>query len=299
MIMGWQILTISQPARLTLKHKQCVLFLTEKQEEVVVSLDNLSAVILESPAVTLTSALLQEFSTQQIVIFTCNASHLPNGILLPYMPYFAFSKMAHKQITWSEPFKKRLWQKIIKAKILNQAHVLRQQYKTETAEKLTFMANDIQTGDEKNVEGKAAALYWRTLFGQSFSRGHETFINSALNYGYAILRGVVARTLAGNGFIHCFGVHHCNQLNAFNLADDLMEPLRPLVDAQVLQMELRQKAELLPEQKRQLLALLVSEFSFDGQKRSLLNICEQISNSLALSTEQKDFRLLKLFYYDT
>lgn len=293
--MGWQILHISQPARLTLEHKQCALFFPEQSEKVVIPINNLTAVILESTAVTLTSALLQAFAQNQIAVFVCNEVHLPNGVLLPYMPYFAYSKTAYQQVKWSIPFKNRLWQRIVQAKINNQAYVLRQQRCVEEAEKLQTIARVVSSGDKVNREGQAAALYWRTLFGTSFSRDQETFTNAALNYGYAILRGIVARCLVGSGLMPCFGLHHSNQLNAFNLADDLMEPLRPLVDMQVLQMNRQETQRLTPENKIDLLTLLVNEYAFDKQKSSLLAICEHISGSLVKATEQKDHRLFKLF----
>lgn len=293
--MGWQILHISQPAQLTLEHKQCSLFLVEKHEKVILPFDNLSAVIIESHAVTITSALLQAFSANQIAVFVCNETHLPNGILLPFMPYFAYSKVAHLQAAWTEPFKKQIWKRIVQAKIANQAYVLKRQFRDKEAKKMTSMAAYVQTGDIGNLEGQAAAFYWRTLFGNSFSREQKIFANAALNYGYAILRGMVARCLTGTGFVPCFGVHHCNQLNAFNLADDLLEPFRPLVDLQVLSLNKPENDTLSPHDKASILELLVKEYLFEQEQRSLLNICEIVTSSLMQATEQKDYRKLKLF----
>lgn len=291
--MGWQILQLSQQARLSLESNQCSIYFVENQEKISIPLDNLNAVILESHLITVSSALLQSFAENKIAVFVCDKSHIPNGILLPFMQYFTYTKVAYQQIAWSEPFKKRCWQKVIETKILNQAKVLGLFNKQIQADKLKLMSKMIQAGDSANVEGQAAALYWKTLFGPSFNREQESFINSALNYGYAILRGIVARSLVGNGFIPCFGIHHNNQFNAFNLADDLLEQFRPLVDWQVLNMD--ESNSLERKEKAMLLELLVKEYSFEEEERSLLNICEQITDSLLEATTKKEYKRLKVF----
>ncbi len=292
---GWQILNISQEAQLFLEHKQCVVHLKKTAEKVSLPISHLSAVILESPFITLSAALLREMAVQNVALFVCDESHLPCGVLLPYMRYFAYSKVAHLQKGWSEPFKGRVWQRIVQAKILNQAYVLRKQGHIPEGEKLIFLARGVTAADVSNIEGQAAALYWKTLFGANFTRDESSFVNSALNYGYAVLRGVVARELVGAGFIPCFGLHHQSYLNAFNLADDLLEPFRPVVDMTVLNLPSSDNTVLLPQHKSSLLEILTKEYIFHKQRHSLLIIAGLVAGSLQQATLEKDYRKIKLF----
>ena len=256
---------------------------------------NLSVLIVESPSIVLSSALLRELTKQNVAIFVCDESHIPCGALLPYMQYFAYSKVAHLQKNWSEPFKGRIWQRIVQAKIINQAYVLKNQGYLLEWEKLTFLASSVSPSDATNIEGQAAALYWKTLFGEGFTRDASSFINSALNYGYAILRGIVARELVGSGFIPCFGLHHQSTLNAFNLADDILEPFRPLVDLTVLSLAPQKDTLLLPKHKSQILGILTKEYIYNKQRHSLFFIAGAVSGSLLQATLDKDYRKIKLF----
>ncbi len=292
--MGWQILNISQEARLFLENKQCALCLNNA-EKVTFPISHLSAVILESPAIVLSSALLREFAKQNVALFVCDESHIPCGVLLPYMQYFAYSKIAHLQKEWSAPFKGRVWQRIVRAKILNQSYVLRQQGYTSEWEKMTVLAGAVSAADASNIEGQAAAFYWKTLFGEQFTRDTTSFVNSALNYGYAIVRGIVARELVGAGFLPCFGLHHQSTLNAFNLADDMLEPFRAVVDLQVLSLPAEDDEQLSPRHKAKILELLTQEYLFEQQKHSLPVIAKLMVAGLTQATMNKDYRQIKLF----
>ncbi len=296
--MGWQILHLSQQAHLSLKHGQCAVdFATG--DSISLPLDNLSIVVLESLHITLSAALLQKMAANGIAVFVCNETHTPNGVLLPFMQHFCTTKMAFQQIQWSAPFRSRIWQQIIKSKIKGQSAVLRQVGFTEAAEKLKLLAEYVLSGDSSNREGQAAALYWRTLYGTTFTRDDTTPLNAALNYGYAILRGIIARDISATGFIPCFGLHHNNQLNAFNLADDLIEPFRPLADILVYQLHQDQRLAdgLTPDIKAELLNILTQDVAYNQQQKNLLAVTLDVCRSLASAVENKDPKQFLPFTY--
>ena len=207
--------------------------------------------------------------------------------------------MAFQQIQWSAPFRSRIWQQIIKSKIKGQSAVLRQVGFTEAAEKLKLLTEYVLSGDSSNREGQAAALYWRTLYGTTFTRDDTTPLNAALNYGYAILRGIIARDIAATGFIPCFGLHHNNQLNAFNLADDLIEPFRPLADILVYQLHQDQRLAdgLTPDIKAELLNILTQDVAYNQQQKNLLAVTLDVCRSLASAVENKDPKQFLPFTY--
>lgn len=296
--MGWQILHLSQQAHLSLKHGQCAVDFAAG-DSISLPLDNLSIVVLESLHITLSAALLQNMAANGIAVFVCNETHTPNGVLLPFMQHFCTTKMAFQQIQWSAPFRSRIWQQIIKSKIKGQSTVLRQVGFTEAAEKLKLLAEYVLSGDSANREGQAAALYWRTLYGTTFTRDDTTPINAALNYGYAILRGIIARDIAATGFIPCFGLHHNNQLNAFNLADDLIEPFRPLADILVYQLHQDQRLAdgLTPDIKAELLNILTQDVAYNQQQKNLLAVTLDVCRSLASAVENKDPKQFLPFTY--
>lgn len=296
--MGWQILHLSQQAHLSLKHGQCAVDFASG-DSISLPLDNLSIVVLESLHITLSAALLQKMAANGIAVFVCNEAHTPNGVLLPFMQHFCTTKMAFQQIQWSAPFRSRIWQQIIKSKIKGQSAVLRQVGFTEAAEKLKLLAEYVLSGDSANREGQAAALYWRTLYGTTFTRDDTTPLNAALNYGYAILRGIIARDIAATGFIPCFGLHHNNQLNAFNLADDLIEPFRPLADILVYQLHQDQRLAdgLTPDIKAELLNILTQDVAYNQQQKNLLAVTLDVCRSLASAVENKDPKHFLPFTY--
>lgn len=231
--MAWQNLLISRPARLSLKNRQ--LRCEQETGEVNLALEDIVSVVLESPQITLTSALMAACAEENIAIITCDETHTPNGLLTSFLPHSRQAGMLRAQIAWSKPFTKRLWQLIVKQKIINQAATLKLCGREHA--RLTKLATEVDSGDSQNCEAQAARLYFNVLFDgvshDAFKRHGDDLSNAALNYGYAILRAAIARELVQFGFIPALGVHHCSELNAFNLADDLIEPFRPFVDAHV------------------------------------------------------------------
>ena len=283
--MAWRIVQISSACKLSVRHKQ-LLYEPSEGEAVTLPLEDIAVVILENKQILLTSALLSELAEYGICLFSCDGTHTPNGVYTAFGTHSRHSDIAYLQIQASEPLKKRLWQKIVKAKIRNQAKVLRRAGKKE-ADKLEEIAKNVQSGDTGNGEAFAAGLYWDHLF-DDFKRHDTDITNSALNYGYAVVRGVVARALVGAGLLPCFGLHHANKLNAFNLADDVIEPFRAFVDWTVVKMDLSKKNKLEKEDKQFLVGVLTRNCSYDDEETTILKAIEQTAFSLVNALKDKE-----------
>jgi len=201
---------------------------------VTVPIEDAGLIILDNPQITVTNALLMALIENNTAIVSCDASHLPYGLMLPMFSHHAFTEKFYCQLEASVPLKKNLWQQTVVAKIENQASLLKKY--SIAADKLDFLVRQVNSGDTQNVEGRAAAYYWDSFFGEkSFVRNrYGEPPNNLLNYGYAILRAVVARSLVGSGLFPTLGIHHRNKYNPYCLADDIMEPFRPYVDELVL-----------------------------------------------------------------
>jgi CRISPR-associated protein Cas1 len=229
--MAWRSVVITQPSRLRLEQK--ALLVEQDAGSVRIPLEDISVLVIDQPQVSLTAQLLSACAARQIAVITVDETHTPNGVLLPHLPHSRALQVMRKQLDMSQPRRKRLWQGIVQRKINNQAEVL-QRSGLEAANLLHQMARDVKSGDSGNLEAHAAQAYFRALFGLGFSRAQERLHNAALNYGYSVIRSALARNLVAYGFITAFGLHHKNEQNAFNLADDLIEPFRPILDAHVL-----------------------------------------------------------------
>lgn len=290
--MGWRIIQITKPCKLSIKDKQ-LLYLPQDGAEIRLPLEDISVLIFENKQISLSSYLLSELAEYDIVLFSCDGSHIPLGTFFPFHNHSRYSEIAWLQIETSEPLKKRIWQEIVKAKIKNQAEVLSALNK-DGAQKLQEIAKTIQSGDAKNAEAFAAGLYWKNLW-NNFNRHNETDIrNSALDYGYAIIRGAVARAIVGAGLLPCFGIHHANKLNSFNLADDLMEPFRPFLDYQVATMNWDDIAELSTDIKHKLVGVLTQTCLLEKDEIGLLYCCEIEASSLAKAIKNKSPTELKI-----
>ncbi|MDO8892070.1 MAG: type II CRISPR-associated endonuclease Cas1 [Sulfurimicrobium sp.] len=253
--MGWRSVVIANPATLTLVDR--ALTIEQGTNSARVMLEDISVLVLDHPQISLTAPLLSACAEAQIAVLTVNASHLPNGVLLPYLPHSRALKVMTAQLAQTQPDRKRLWQRIVRFKIRNQASVLARAGQPDDARRLQQLARDVRSGDPDNCEAQAAQIYFRGLFNPHFHRGQSRFHNAALNYGYAVVRAAIARTLTGYGFLPAFGLFHHSEQNAFNLADDLIEPYRPLVDAAVLAHYPEEPArDLEPADKGRLVSLL-------------------------------------------
>lgn len=276
--MGYRHLFIQNPASLAVRNGQ--LIVTQQDKTITFPLEDLDAMMIEHRQVVLTASALTELSQNRVTVYLCDEKHMPCCTVLPFQQHSRQLGMLNLQIQQTEPNKKRLWQQIVIQKIKNQAACLKMCEKEEAASYLLTLARSVHSGDAGNVEAVAAAYYFRVLYGDDFHRG-DTMDgrNSSLNYGYAIIRGCIARTLAAYGLTPCMGLHHHSELNAFNLADDLIEPFRPVVDA-FTEQHMSCDDELLPKHKQSLFQLLETEMTVNGKRYSLSYAVDILIQSL-------------------
>jgi len=227
--MAWRGLHLSRPARLALADGQIII--TQEEGETRLALEDLAWLIVDTPQATLTTALLSACSAAGVAIIITDSRHMPNGMLLPFHTHYRQAAVAGLQFAAGEGLCARLWQSLVRTKIANQAAVLESHGADAAA--LYAMAKRVKPADPENVEARAARHYWSTLFSDFVRENESDARNAMLNYGYAVMRGAVARALVAAGLLPALGVHHASQLNSFNLADDVIEPFRPLVDLAV------------------------------------------------------------------
>ena len=278
-------LCFSNPAYLSLKNAQLVIKLPEVEKADVAELikaeavrtipiEDIGVVVLDNRQITITQGLAEALLENNCAIITCDSAHLPVGLMLPLCGNTTQSERFRAQIDASLPLKKQLWQQTVQCKIRNQAAVL-QNTRNTIVKNMLVWAGDVKSGDSDNLEGRAAAYYWRNLFPNilGFTRDREGVPpNNLLNYGYAILRAVVARALVGSGLLPTLGIHHHNRYNAYCLADDIMEPYRPYVDALVCRLvaDGHITEELTVELKRELLQIPTLDVMINGKRSPLM-----------------------------
>ena len=286
--MAWRTVVISNPAKLKIENDQLVI---TQEESVCLSLEDIAVLMLESPEVILSSALLNRLAELDVTLLACDKRHLPSMAGLPFAGHSRLAGMQRMQLETGVPFRKRCWQVVIKQKIANQAKCLELQGKPGS-KKIALLSERVTSGDSTNVESSAAREYFQRAFGKNFVRGDMDGKNSALDYGYAIMRGAVARSLAIHGFLLTQGIHHRSELNQFNLADDFIEPLRPLVDLCVA--EIGAIDELTKAHREKLVSLLHADVLIDGNRQQALRAAEIMAGSFQSACSAKDSRLLKL-----
>ncbi|MGL4382479.1 MAG: type II CRISPR-associated endonuclease Cas1, partial [Bacilli bacterium] len=231
--MSWRLVVIEKGEYLRLKLDN--LLVKSGRDEVLIPLSDISMIVIENLDAILTTRLLDACTINNVVVVTCDYKHQPVGIYNGLNTHSRASKVLVKQLKWSDNFKERTWQHIIKAKIFNQIEVLKYlNLDQKNIELLYTYLDDVQIGDATNREGHTAKVYFNTLFGKSFKRDDDTLINGALNYTYSVVRAYFTRMLVGYGYTGLIGLFHKSEYNNFNLVDDLMEPFRPIVDQYVV-----------------------------------------------------------------
>jgi len=251
-------------------------------------LEDINSILIENHSVMVSAYMLQKFADLGIALYVCDEKHLPNGVLLPLVRHSRHYKLLKCQMEISKPLQKRLWQQIVIQKVRNQSLCLKLSGRTGDTE-LQKMCKEVQSGDRTHVEAKAAAFYFRNLFGPEFSRGEEHIINAALNYGYAIVRGMIARSLVCYGMEPSIGLFHRSELNSYNLADDFIEPFRPIVDLYVAsKFDMSESSHALtPEIKRELYGIVNFEMQIKGEKRILSNCVDGMAASYSSVLQDK------------
>lgn len=255
--MGWRSVVITQPAYLSLGFN--ALQIRREEQQLQVPLEDVSVLVIDHPQVTLTTQLLTACADKQICLITVDTSHLPNGIYLPFLSHSRALKIMRTQLELAQPLRKRLHQQLVQQKIRNQAACLEMTGQQSQCKHLLNVAQRVRSGDVDNHEAQAAQAYFQALFDASFRRRDERPYNAALNYGYAVVRAAIARSLVSYGFQPAFGLFHNSEQNAFNLADDVIEPYRAFVDAWVLRHFPEEAALTINRESKALLVSLLHE----------------------------------------
>lgn len=288
-------LYFGNPAYLSTRDDQLRIVFPDKGEERTIPIEDIGLVILDHAQVTVSLGLMAKLLDHNVAFITCNASHHPTGLMLNLDGHTLQSQKFRHQLQASKPLIKQLWQQTVSAKIRNQGAVLARQG-VETGN-MQRWRTEVKSGDSSNLEARAAVYYWSRLFpGQpDFLRDrYGPSPNNLLNYGYAILRATVARSLVGSGLLPTLGIHHRNQYNAYCLADDLMEPYRPYVDLLILEIlkDEPEPAELTTEHKKRLLQIPAMDILLDRQKSPLMVGVQRTTASLARCFEAGSGRIL-------
>ena len=289
-------LYFGNPAYLKTKNEQLVMELADTGEVKTIPIEDIGLIILDHQQITISQLLMAKLLDNNTAMVTCDERHHPVGLFLSLDGHTLQTVKFKAQIDASEPLKKQLWQQTVTAKIQNQAALLASERK-ETA-LLKKLAQSVKSGDAGNAEAVAAAFYWKNIFPDflHFRRQREgNPPNNLLNYGYAILRAVTARSLVASGLLPTLGIFHRNQYNAYCLADDIMEPYRPFVDKVVCEI-IRFNGEFLEhmtqDMKRDLLGIPAMDVKLDGEKSPLMNAMQRTTASLAKCFEGKQRKIL-------
>lgn len=285
-------LYFSNPVALKSRQRQLLVYDSDNELIGKVPFEDIGLVVLENAMITISQNVVNSLLSNTSVIIWCDEKHMPSGLLQPIVGNSTLTENARIQIECSEPLKKQAWKLTIQAKIRNQAALLK--INQLNYEPLLHWSKEVNSGDTRNLEARAAHYYWKELFNEfkDFNRGqYEDPPNNFLNYGYAILRAVVARSLCSTGLICAIGIHHRNKYNPFCLADDVMEPYRPFVDRLVVEI-LRNHSEselnLTKEIKAKLLTIPVLD-----------TIIDDLSSPLMIATQRTTASLLKFFNGET
>ena len=277
-------LYFGNPAYLSTNLDQVVIKLPDTDYKKTIPIEDTGLVILDHQQITISQALMAKLLENNVALITCDTSHHPTGLMLNLDGHTLQSQKFKEQLSASKPLLKQLWQQTIVTKIENQANLLSSQ-NIEVGNMKRWM-QEVKSGDTSNREARAAVFYWSKLFKQlpDFTRNrYGEPPNNLLNYGYAILRAIVARSLVGSGLLPTLGIFHKNQYNAYCLADDIMEPYRPFVDQLVLKMIDNNEyvEELNPSLKKELLQIPALDVEIDGQTSPLMIAVQRTTTSLA------------------
>lgn len=292
--MAYRTLTIDSPAELHVRSGQLTIQRPTDEKALSIDLDDLACIVLANLDITLSTGAINMIGQHGITVLGCGRNFMPSTILLPFARNSRYSRVVDAQLGMTQPLQKRLWARIVKQKIANQAEALaiagRPGY-----EQLTGLAQSVRSGDPDNREAVAARLYFPNLK-EGYVRDEVSATSSILNYGYAVVRSTLARSVVSHGFITSVGLHHDNGRNEFNLVDDLIEPFRPMIDLQMLAIDLTgESAENLSRSARkQMTSVLRNTCLISGRTTSCLIAVEEMVLSFKHAVENRDAKLLEL-----
>lgn len=286
--MSWRIIVISKRAKLDLQLGKMVV---RSDEITKIVLSEISTIIIESTAVSITASLISELAKRKIKVIFCDEKRNPSCELVNYYGSHDTSNKIRKQIAWKQQTKEAIWTEIVTDKIRKQKDLLELLRRKESA-LLDAYLKEITWNDGTNREGHAAKVYFNSLFGLDFTRTEDSLINAALNYGYSVLMSAFAREIVASGYLTQLGIFHDNMFNQFNLASDLMEPFRILIDREVLMMTLEvfQHSE-----KMQLVNVLNHEVRIDGKVQYVNNAIKIYCKSVFDALSEDDSALIRFY----
>jgi CRISP-associated protein Cas1 len=292
--MAWRGLHISRPARLTLADGQ--LCVSQDDGEARFPLEDVAWVIIDTPQATMTAALLSACAQSGSAVIFVDQTHTPSGVLLPFHRHFRQGEIARLQLGAGEPIRKRLWRRLVQAKIANQAAAL-DRVGAEGGKTLREIARHVRSGDPDNVEARAARAYWGYLWRDFRRDDDKDRRNALLNYGYAVVRSAVARGLTAAGFLPAVGLHHDSVGNAFNLADDMVEPFRPFIDVSAWRVAgcgAKGDRPLTREDRQAMAGCLSASADMAGEIVTLLLAAERAAAGLTRALQKKETTALIL-----
>jgi CRISPR-associated protein Cas1 len=283
-----RIVDVSENGRFIAKHRG---FITIKQGNEFcgeVPLDDIGILMISAFGATCTKEALVSLAEKGAVTVLCGSKGLPSALVLPVNANYEAPLRIRVQSQASQPLKKRLWQAIVTAKIKHQSNVLKFYNQQEKAKQISLYAKQVQSGDPQNREASAARIYWKALFGEEFSRDPDgEWPNGLLNYGYTLLRACAARAICAAGLNPIFGIHHENSINSFPLADDIMEPYRPLVDYYAKQIAVANFIGMDKTVKQMISSFLWADLYLKGEKTPFYTAMERLAFSLVNSFKSK------------
>ena len=285
--MSWRTVVITKTAKLDYSMGYMVVRDVESTAKIHIS--EISVLVVESTAVSVTAALLNELINKKVKVMFCDDKHNPSFELPPYYASHDCSLKLKRQISWNKTVKQFVWTQIVVEKIKNQAAVL-DYYKLEQSSQLMEYIEEIELNDKTNREGHAAKVYFNALFGKGFSRSDDCPVNAALNYGYSIILSIFNREVAASGYLTQLGLFHDNMFNQYNLSCDLMEPFRPFVDLTVREMN---PMKFDKEEKLQIYAMLSEEIRIDGRTQTFINAIKIYCKSIFAAIEENDISLIR------
>ena len=283
--MSFRTVVIANQAKISYKNR----FLVVKKdiEEKYIHLSEIDTIIVDSISVSISSYLLKELADNKINIIFCDEKHNPYGQIQPFYSRHNSSKKIIEQTKWTLKNKDNLWTLIVKNKIINQAFLLKK-IKSKQANLVFSYVDEVGVGDKSNREGHASKVYFNALFGKKFVRGNNDIINAKLNYGYAILLSTISKEITNNGYLTQLGIHHKNEFNPFNLACDLMEPFRVIIDAFVYY---NQEKELDNNLKLDIINIFNNIYTFNSKKYTLKDVIElYVKNTFKVLSEDKEYK---------
>lgn len=287
--MSWRTVVIANSAKLDYKMGYMII----RQNEITkIHLSEITLLLIESTAVSITGALLAELTKNKIKVIFCDEKRNPSSELVSCYGSHDTSNKVRTQITWTSEVKANVWKEIVSEKIRNQMKLLQEVGKIPETKMLQKYIYEIEPGDVTNREGHSAKVYFNALFGKEFSRTQDIPCNAALNYGYSLILSVVNREIVSNGYITQLGLFHDNMFNQFNLGSDLMEPFRTLVDKKVYYM---QPDKFDKDEKMQILDILNDEIRIDGKNNYVINGIKIYCRSVFDAINDKDVSLIKFY----